>query len=64
MKKKLGLIAIVLSVFTFSTVMAETESGGEGGGGNCLSPFSNTCYKIIINGVTTTKTGTLHVTKP
>lgn len=60
MKKKLGLIAIVLSVFTFSTVMADTESDG-GSGGTCEKPFSNTCYKIVINGVTTTKSGVLHV---
>ncbi|WP_143010609.1 hypothetical protein [Pedobacter steynii] len=61
MKKTLSLIALVLSVFTFSTVMAETESAGGGSGGTCEAPFSNTCYKIVINGVTTTKTGVLHV---
>lgn len=62
MKKILGLTVMFMSVFAISTALADTEEAGGGPGGKCISPWDNICYRIIINGQTTEKKGTLDIT--
>ncbi|MEN5086775.1 hypothetical protein ABE426_09930 [Sphingobacterium faecium] len=64
MKKKtiLGLIAVMVTVFTINLAKADTEDAGGGSSGYNCDSSKNICYQIKKDGVVIgSKKGTIHV---